>query len=35
MLTYWEEAYSVEESTEAFVVATKEIGPEVNAEKSK
>jgi hypothetical protein len=34
MLTYWEEVY-IKENAEALVVATKEIGLEVNADKTK
>ena len=37
MLTYWEEAHilCVKENAEALLVATKEIGLEVNADKNK
>ena len=36
MLTHWEEAvHTVKENAEALVVATKEIGLEVNADKTK
>src|SRR5215471_8642066 len=35
MLTYWEEAYTVKENSETLVAATKEIGLEVNADKTK
>ena len=33
MLMYWAEAYLLETKTKALVVASKEIGPDVNAEK--
>jgi hypothetical protein len=35
MLTYWEEAYILSKKAEALVVATKEIGLDVNADKTK
>ena len=35
MLIYWEEAYRLKENAEALVAATREIGPEVSADKTK
>jgi len=35
MLIYWEEAYTVKENAEALIAASKEIGLEVNADKTK
>jgi hypothetical protein len=35
MLIYWAEAYTIEKNKGALVVASKEIGLEVNAEKTK
>jgi len=35
MLIYWEEAYIIKKNAEALVVATKESGLEVNADKTK
>jgi hypothetical protein len=35
MLIYWKEAYRLKENAESLVVATKEIGLEVNADKTK
>jgi len=35
MLIYWEEAYILKESAEALVAVTREIGLEVNADKTK
>jgi len=35
MLIYWEEAYKLKENAEALIVASKEIGLEVNVDKTK
>jgi len=35
MLIYWEEAYTLKENAEALVAATREIGLEVSADKTK
>ena len=35
MLIYWKEAYILQKKTEGYIVASKEIGLEVNVDKTK